>query len=364
MNDADQFTPMWASPPGHTIMTRLDELGVDQETFAEWLDAPQEVVVGLLDGREPITVELARRLSSTVGASVQFWVNRDCQYRDSLVRVETDGWLSELPVDDMAKFGWIRAVQDRPTKAREALDFFGVEDLVAWKSEYEPLLFRSHMRISDSVRSSAPAVAAWLRKATVEASLVETASWNAEVLSSSLTEMRALTRVKDPDVFLPRLRELLASAGVALAVVPSMPGCPASGAALRLSPERAMLIVSGRFLADDQFWFTVFHEVGHLLLHESDELVLDNPGGEDDDASVKEQEANSFAADALLPEDVRATVPPGKLTYRDVVGVARRAGVSAGVVVGQLQFERRIGFEQLNKAKRRYRWNGSSLETA
>ncbi len=37
MGEARPFVPMWASPPGRTIQTRLDELGFDVPEFAERL---------------------------------------------------------------------------------------------------------------------------------------------------------------------------------------------------------------------------------------------------------------------------------------------------------------------------------------
>jgi HTH-type transcriptional regulator/antitoxin HigA len=363
MGDVASFAPLWASPPGRTIQTRLDEIGLDVPAFAQRLGTSTELAQGLLDGEQVITIKIARRLAQVVGASVEFWVSRDCQYRDDLVRIETDRWLGELPVREMARFGWITPEADWSSQVDECLAFFGVDDLESWRSTYEPILDDSRMRISEVAPASAPAVAAWLRKATREADSVTLAPWSSDVLHSSLDAIRALTRKKDPADFLPDLRKHLAAAGVALVVVQSLAGCPASGAARFVRPDRGMIVVSGRFLADDQFWFTVMHEIGHLLLHRPDRAILDDPGSRDQVASPEEREANDFAAEVLVPAPVHAEVPAGKLTYRDVVRLGQLAGVSPGIVVGQLQHSGRITFGELNKAKRRYRWNGPSLES-
>lgn len=364
MTDARPFLPLWASPPGRTIHARLDELGLDVSEFAERLGTSAKVASGLLDGRETITVDIARRLSRTIGASAEFWVSRDCQYRDDLIRVETDQWLDEMPVKEMTKFGWISQQSDWVLRADECLSFFGVEDVATWRHTYEPMLAATRMRISAAVPSRHPAVAAWLRKATCEAEALTAASWNASVLRDSLDAVKALTRNKNPGDFLPKLRNLLASAGVALVVLRALPGCPASGAALFLSPDRAMIAVSGRFLADDQFWFTVMHEIAHLLLHEPDQAILDDPYSRDAVDSPDEQEANRFAADMLLPADVRARAHARAMTHRDVISLALAAGVSPGIVVGQLQFAGLIKHDQLNRLKRRYKWSGPNLEIA
>ena len=182
-----------------------------------------------------------------------------------------------MPIREMTRFGWISPQSDWASRADACLSFFGVEDLAEWRSRYEPMLAATRMRISAAVPSKRPAVAAWLRKAICEAEAVTAAPWNASMLRDSLDAVRALTWNKDPGNFMPKLQHLLASAGVALVVLRALPGCPASGAALFLSPDRAMIAVSGRFLADDQFWFTVTHEIAHLLLHQPDQAILDDP---------------------------------------------------------------------------------------
>jgi HTH-type transcriptional regulator/antitoxin HigA len=363
MAEARPFMPMWASPPGRTIQTRLDELGLDFSEFAARMGTSATVAGGLLDGRESITLDLARRLSGLLGASAEFWVSRECYYRDDLIRVETDRWLDEVPFQAMAKFGWISPRSSRAGRAEECFSFFGVEDVVGWRREYEPMLEASRMRISSAVPSSRVAVAAWLHKAALEADAVSIGSWNASALRATLNLVKSLTWNKDPGDFLPKLRDLLAGAGVALVVLRALPGCPASGAARLLSAERAMIVVSGRFLADDQFWFTVMHEIGHLLLHEPDQAILDDPYSAIRVDSAEEAEASRFAADVLLPAEVRARVP-GTLTHRNVIALARAAGVAPGIVVGQLQFANLIGHDQLNRLKRRYKWSGSNLEMA
>ena len=106
------------------------------------------------------------------------------------------------------------------------------------------------------------------------------------------------------------------------------------------------------------------HEIGHLLLHGSEKAIVDDPYSVDALKSPEERQANQFAADQLLPEVVRAEIPVGRLTHRDIISLALAAGVSPGIVVGQLQFEERLCRNQMNGLKRRYKWNGPNLEIA
>ena len=114
-----------------------------------------------------------------------------------------------------------------------------------------------------------------------------------------------------------------------------------------------MILLSFRHLSDDHFWFTFFHEAGHLLLHGDRPLFID---GEDDVSSAEELEANQFAEETLVPPDRRDEMLALPIKARAIIRFARAIGVSPGIVVGQLQFHKKIRPNQLNVLRRRYAW--------
>jgi len=136
-------------------------------------------------------------------------------------------------------------------------------------------------------------------------------------------------------------------------------GCRSSGAARFISPGKAVLQLSFRFLTDDHFWFTFFHEAGHLLLHlqgqmfREDELFLEC----DDTAQSKDEtEANSFAQRMLIPDEYHNDLLSLPRDARAIMRFARRIGVSRGIVVGQLQHAGKIRRSHMNALKARYVW--------
>ena len=78
--------------------------------------------------------------------------------------------------------------------------------------------------------------------------------------------------------------------------------------------------------------------------------------GDDRLSTAEEEEANVFAADTLIPPEYRAELDRLKPQGVPVMRFAREVGISPGIVVGQLQHQGRIGFDQLNNLKRRYEW--------
>ncbi len=366
MANEQTFRPNWVSPPGETILDVLRERGIGVPRFKRLMHSATDNVEELLGGREAITLSTARRLSEVLGASTEFWVSRDYQYREDVARLHAAGqeWLRELPLSDMIRFGWIPS--PHPMEELSAsLRFFGVATIAAWRERYASLQQAVAFRTSPSFDSRPAAVAAWLRQGELEAEGQDCRAWDPERFRNSLDNLRSFTRVNDANRFIPALQEACAESGVAVVVVRSPNGCRASGATRFLAADKAILQLSFRHLTDDHFWFTFFHEAGHLLLHGTGNrfsAALRGDGdwlveNDEDQSSQEERDANAFAENLLLPEEHRAAFARLGLDSRAVIRFARNAGVSPGIVVGQMQHAQRIGPNQLNSLKRRFAWD-------
>jgi len=85
----NEFKPDWASPPGTTIQSILLNRNITDEKFAKEMNLN---VDDLIEGRTRITLAIARRLNLVLGASVEFWLARDLQYRESLATAKGAEW--------------------------------------------------------------------------------------------------------------------------------------------------------------------------------------------------------------------------------------------------------------------------------
>jgi HTH-type transcriptional regulator / antitoxin HigA len=356
-----EFQPDWVSAPGDTVADVLEERNLSLSDFAKDIGHTREYAQDLLDGRATITASLARQLERVVGGTATFWMNRETQYRNGLAQIFRDdqdapdsGWLTEIPFTDMVKFGWIPRISSSADKVAECLRFFGVSSSQAWRERYGDAVKMAAFRTSTTYASESGAVAAWLRQGEIEGNSITCRRWNATRFEETLPEIRELTRKKDPNLFLSELTELCADCGVAVVIVRAPKGCRASGATRFLTPEKAVLQLSFRYLSDDHFWFTFFHEAGHLLLHSQETLFLE---GNEACSSKEEEEANAFANNILIPIEAQATLPTLGADAKKVMRFARDIGVSAGVVVGQLQHLGLIPRHYLNKLKTRFSWD-------
>lgn len=360
------FSPRWASPPSDTIRDILEEQGVSRDQFASIVGLARSEADALLVGNQPISIELARRLANSIGSTVEFWVTRDGQYRDDLVRVEADRWMSTLPIQQMSSFGWMQRQSDWQEQLEECLEFFDVPDVEAWKSRYGSLVYEARFRLAKAAHVNPSALAAWIRQGEIQVADAPVKKWDPQEFRAALNDVRGLTRQKDPVHFLPNLVSICGRGGVAVAAVRPPRGSAVSGVATFLGPERALILLSGRYLSDDHLWFSFFHEAGHLLLHDPSKTYIDDldPRQPSPSPPSEEAEADQFAQNHLVPGSILQELSKQRLSVRGVISAARQAGVAPGVVLGQLQHAGIVGYDKLNGLKRRYRWVGTSLERA
>lgn len=354
------FDPAWASPPGETIADILEEQRLTQNDFAERIGQSAKYARDLLHGDVELTKDVAERLAKFIGGTVTFWINRETQYRESIVRLRekldpkvAKEFLRELPLNDMIQMGWVQTVQDVKGEAAACLQFFGVADVDSFRESYADVL-KTAFRTSPTFKNDPTAVAAWLRQGELEAAKLDCAEWNPVKFRANLGDIRALTRERDPQMFLPELQLQCADCGVAVLVIKTPNGCRASGAVRILPRGRRMILLSARYLTDDHFWFTFFHEAGHLLLHDGEALLLEGMGTISD---KEENEANEFASNVLIPPNRRQEMLNLPFDAKAIMRFAKEIGVSRGVVVGQLQHAGKIKHGHFRNLKFSFQWD-------
>ena len=349
----------WVSPPGDTILGILEQTERSVEQFAADVGLKATAAQELLDGSRAIDVVLASRLAIAVGASEDFWMAREHDYRASLeipknAKINSlDELVDNLPMADMKKFGWIEAAKSKKAKIATCLDFFGVSSLAQWQGRYENAFTEAAYRRSAAYASCEISTAAWLRQGEIETQHDDLADWTPDVLKSKISYFRRLTWQKNPAVFLPKLKTALAEAGVRFAIVRTPKGCTASGAVRVLADGAPHIQVSFRYLSDDQFWFSFFHEIAHLLLHFDKMPILENT--ELTEARC-EREANKFASQVIIPPAYHDELLSLGGSRFPIIKFAKKIGVAPGLVVGQLQHEGILRFNQMQHLKRRYQW--------
>ena len=355
--------PRWASAPGDTICRVLEAKGLTTEDLADCLGISDPDARRLAGGEMAVDAEIAAALARLLGSTPDFWMRREEQYRASLRWLGADELARRSPIAEMVRFGWLQSEAGWKDQAASLLSYFDVSDAAQWDRTWASRLGEALYRTSPSFASNEMSVAVWLRRAEVEASRQSLQVWSPSRLREAVPRIRQLSKVGDPSRFLPRIAELLAAAGVALVVLRAPSENRLSGAAFKLGESARAIALTGRHLAEDHLWFTLFHEIGHLLLHDGEGDFLDALDADDAKYSATEEEANDFARTTLFPSGIEAlaTSRASGPTKRQVVAFAATCGVAPGVVVGRLHHDGVLAYNQLNGLVRRYRWRDQTL---
>ncbi|NDV42061.1 HigA family addiction module antitoxin [Flagellimonas sediminis] len=346
------------SPPGDTIQETIDLMGMSQAELAERMGRPKEKINEIIKGKEPISTATAFKLENVLGVPASFWLNRENEYREQIYQLEQEAffeecldWLKLFPIREMCKFGWLPQSRNKQELVEPILKFFGVASPGEWKRIYVHEEIAVSFRISLANTKNPFAVSAWLRMGELQSKKLDLKEYDKKKFKDSLIKIKELAFAMPSD-FKSRLQEICANCGVALVYTPNLPKAPISGAA-RWFHNIPIIQLSGRFKTDDHFWFTFFHEAGHILLHGKKDVFLENlDGAEIDD--FKEEEANNFASKQLLSQtQLNEIIASSPLDDEKINRFSTAFKVSTGIIIGRLQYVKYIDFSEGNHLKQK-----------
>jgi HTH-type transcriptional regulator/antitoxin HigA len=352
----NSYEPRRVSPPGGTLQDVLDERGMAQNELAERTGLTPKAINEIVKGKMAITPDTALKLERALGIAAEFWLGREQHYQEWIARQRAEGeladavtWLKAVPLRELVSCGLVREYKSKAEQVGELFRFFGVASKQAWEEVYASP--QAAFRRSRAFKCDVGATAAWLRIGELQAQSIKTGTFKADRFRLTLKEAVRLTRKPFRQVAI-HLKDSCASAGVAVVYVSELKGCRASGVTRWLSPTKALIQLSDRYKTEDHFWFTFFHEAGHILLHRKKDVFLEGAGSENE----QEREANRFAQEMLIPSGEYAKLcsraAPG-LSTAAVRAFAEEIGVAPGIVVGRLQHDKLLRFDRLNDLKSR-----------
>jgi len=356
----NEFVPGYAVPPGETLLDTLEAIGMSQAELAERTGRPKKTINEIIKGKSAIKPETALQFERVLGIPAGFWNNLERNYQETLARINEQkrlqgqiDWLKKIPLNALIKLGRVKKHSDKIQQLQEVLNFFGVVSPEQWETRW--MGAQVSYRTSNIFSDNPYAIAAWLRIGELTARNISCKPFDASKFKSGLISIRQLT-VKPPEPFQGEVIRLCADTGVAVAFVPEIPGIRASGATWWVNPHKAVIQLSLRYKSDAQLWFSFFHEAGHILLHGKKEVFIEGDG-----KNSKEDEADSFASDFLIPpKQYRQFIQSGGYSKTAIQQFAAELGIAPSIVVGRLQHDQKIHHSFCNDLKKRFAWKKSA----
>lgn len=360
MSNLIEYKELMAFHPGFYVAELIEDMGISQVEFATRLGTTPKTLSTLINGQINLSNDIAKKLSAMLGTGVDVWLNLQKEFDEKIIEIQTAKEMDEqvdiakqIDYSFFEKNVGLPASKNIYEKIENLCIYFKVSNLNILAQPDFLVNFRSG--VSDFQTKNVINSRAWIQTAINCSQSISTKSFSAEKLKGYLPELRSMT-VQSPDAFLPRMREIFADCGVAFVLLPHLKNSGVNGAVKWISNDRVVLAINNRRLYADIFWFSLFHEIKHVLQQKVKTVFISFSESEMKELdSALEDGADKFASDYLIPPAEIKKLNPTKYTSDvDIVEFANSIGIHPGIVVGRLQHDKIISQTRCVNLKEKY----------
>ncbi|OFX59416.1 MAG: XRE family transcriptional regulator [Bacteroidetes bacterium GWA2_30_7] len=329
------------SPPGDTLAETIDIKGISQPILAMRMGRPIKTINEIIKGKTAITPETAIQLERVLGIEANFWLEREKNYRLELAEIEdavallnTKDWIDNFPLAAMKNMQWVVYENTVISKANALYSFFGVSGQEPYFNYYHKNIYEAAYRMSTHNNKNPFAVSAWLKKGEHQAEKIKVGSYDISKFKNALLEIKNIM-AKQPANFFSLLQSICASVGVRVVHTPCLPQTMLHGST-RWVNDTPLIQLSNLYKRNDIFWFTFFHEAGHIIKHGKRDIFVEGLKYSPDE-QIKENEANDFAIKCTFTKEQEKVVLENiPLTQKSIIEFSNQFNTHPAMIIGRL----------------------------
>lgn len=325
--------------PGYYLEEMIEAMEMTQEEFARRIGTSGKTVSLLLNGQSSVTKELAVKLSAVTGVSAETYMNLQKNYDLEIMEMQRQKDLdAQTEIADMIDYSYftkhnlLPKAGKKTEKVKNLCTYLKVSDLRLLTTPDFLASYRT--TVATVTLQNIVNANVWLQTAFNIGSAMEVESFDGKKLKAKIYEIRRMTRKRSKE-FIPELKEMFRQCGVAFVILPALKNSGVSGV-VKWYKGRVVMAISDKFTYEDSFWFSLFHEIKHVLQKKITKILVNY-----DD----EKDADDFAVETLLPKNSFSIFleecGPG-YSEKDIVEYAELLSVDPGIVVSRLCHDGRI----------------------
>ncbi len=143
----------------------------------------------------------------------------------------------------------------------------------------------------------------------------------------------------------------MAECGIKFSIVKHFKGAPVQGVIKKNDDGTLSLLMTTRRKYADIFWFTLFHEIGHIINGDIEDKLIDYDFTENE----AEDRANEFAANTLIDaEEYDGFVGKGDFSLLSIKRFCLERNIPTYILIGRLQRDKHLKYHQYSAEKVRY----------
>lgn len=293
------FNDKVAFHPGYYVKELIDDMGITQEDFSKRLGVSAKTISKLVNGEQNLSSDIATRLARLLGTSITYWLNLQQTYDELKAEKESyDETEKERSILQLIDFNYFKNYINTELKGRRLSaiekikflrEFLGISSLLNLTKQDLATSYRSYK--DNLTESNIVNTNIMIQLAINSALKTDTSKYNKKKFKKEIDF--ALTLTSNHDDFLPQLKEAFLRAGVILVIMPNLKNSGITGFTKKLN-DKVLLMVNDRMHRSDVFWFTLMHEIGHIINEDYGIVFTDN-------STAKEEKANLYAQNMLIP---------------------------------------------------------------
>lgn len=346
--------------PGETISDILEIRNITQAELADRAGLSAAYVSSVISGKKDISSNFAMALEYTLGIPKSFWLNLQARYDAELLEINETSSITEDEIavrnqlNDIARYLRSRKmipVGEKKTESilsiRKALQISDLRNL-------EKISTVSAFRMGTTENVNPYIVGAWVRICQIlgETSAIDK-KFDINSLDSLITDLKQIM-LNAQETPQHDLKAVLNSYGIDFIIVRHFRGAPVQGFINKKADETYQICMTLRRAFADIFWFSLFHEIGHIV---NGDLLKSKSFVDDGTDITKENKADKFASDMLLTPDAYAQfIKTNNFKISAILDFAKEQGVAPFIVIGRLQKEGFLEYSQYSQYKLRYKW--------
>lgn len=334
--------------PGEHLADVLDAQGITQTDLSTRTNLTRKLINDIINGRSPISPETAYQLEPVLGIPNTFWLNLQSNYDMTVKRnleiqaikespdynVEKQ-WLNEIDYSELVTLGFVQPTDDKAERIFILRKLARVSSLVC----IEETNLKGAARRANVIGNT-KADALWRQIALTKANNIELKKYNKKNLLELVKRLRTYSREENIGAAVGKITEELSDCGVSLVLMPHLKNSGFNGYTEKIR-NGYMVIVTLRNKSLDGFWFSLLHELSHIIYGH-----VDNDSNEDH--SSQEEEANINARNLLIsPHEFETFKEAGDFSQPAVVRFAKDIDVEPCIVRGRLCHEGLVKYTQL-----------------
>ena len=334
--------------PGTKLQELLKDNNMSRKELAERTGVTEKHIGSIILGNNNITLSFAKKLEYVFELKQNDWIKMQLDYDDSLKeKKKTEGITDEeeiiykelLPLANYMEINKNENIYDNIIKMRKYLKVSSLElvDKLAYNAAYR-------IRTKKSLLVDRRVLFAWQMICENRCSVKKIeGAINIEKLYEVNEKLKSIMN-KDlsEQELVNTINELLNNYGIVFSIVPNVKGAPVQGFIKELN-DKIILCVTTRQKRKDIFWFTIFHEIAHIMNKDYKNTFVDLTSIN----SNAEVNADEFAANTLInSKQYKIFVLNNEITETSIRRFAKTQNVPNYIVVGRLQKDQIIDYNQ------------------